>query len=1376
MPSKKTHRTNTANAAKAAKAPARPADDDHIVFTNRPDGESRAPEKDQPPPAPRPDVKKIIGGASWTGKVPVQLLSEHCQREKWGKPDYSMRNVAGENDEPAFRSTVTISKTDPKTRETTRTPPISLPQSHEKLANQSTALEARHFAACYALFRVSSMKNIHMTLPPTYRDLWKGPFADLKKMDVAEGRAWKYDADPFAAEAKRKEIQASILKRQEEKVKQQEKAAAAAELNVVLPIGHTKHDRAFERAPRVELGDILRVQLETAVRVKTEWNSSNIQMNDKEEMAAETELTKIGFRQSHVREAMQNCGTRDEVLDFLLIHIPEDDLPRWALPKDYNASIRLASGDLVKEAKLKRLAEAGYSTELCAEALKDNDGSEALALEALQMSLVPPPDDTTASPESNDVNLWEEELLALESIMLESFSRGKDDSCVVTLHDLPTHNIQVTFQKPSEGYPIRAVPIIAIHAASVPAYVRLSAVRQAIRYAWITLLGDQMIFSLVEWLTAELPRIVADPGKLRDLKMHSASLRVSDVRSDIKQKQGYKATHAPRRGPQQDTRSDLAIKGAWESRQGSAAQQKMLQSRAKLPAWQKRFEIVQAIADSQVTLITGDTGSGKSTQSVQFVLDDAISNMKGSHTNIVCTQPRRVAALALSDRVSSERTSEEGDEIGYIIRGQSRISAKTKVTFMTTGVLLRRLQLSGTLPEALQGISHVFVDEVHERSLDTDFLLALLRDALRQVPRLKVILMSATVDADVFTRYFGGPSVVSRAHIDGRTFPVQDRYLDDVLRLTGKESGSWPEDDSEEVDVGKVIQSLGMGINYDLIASLVEEIDHQLGSNPGGILIFLPGTMEIDRCLRAVGKLPKLHALPLHASLTPNEQKKVFPPPPKGLRKVIAATNVAETSITIDDIVAVIDSGRVKETAYDATSNIVRLTEVWASQAACKQRRGRAGRVQAGTCYRLFTRNVEASMRPAAEPEMNRTPLEQLCLSVKATAPTQDAAGFLAKMLSPPSSGAINSALKTLHRVGALENGLLTGLGTYLSMIPADLRCAKLVILGTLFGCVEACLTIASILTVRSPFISPREKREEAKEARSRFSTSDGDLLLDHAAFDQWKDQQHSTTYRDLQRWCNDNFLSIQTLRDIDSTRHQLLDALKEAALIPNTYHSHHPPLPTHPNLNTHNTNSRLLRALITGSLNPNIAEIALPSKKYIASMTGAKELDPEARTIKYFGEPHHQAQTSPDAINSFTTPTTTTTTNNETTTRLFIHPSSTLFTTTHFTAGASYISYFSKIATSKTFIRELTPCNAYGILLFGGAIEVDTFGRGIVVDGWLRMRGWARVGVLVRRLRMLLDEELKRRIDKGGEGEGALDEELVGLVVRLVEFNGMDQ
>lgn len=672
------------------------------------------------------------------------------------------------------------------------------------------------------------------------------------------------------------------------------------------------------------------------------------------------------------------------------------------------------------------------------------------------------------------------------------------------------------------------------------------------------------------------------------------------------------------------------------------------------------------------------------------------------------------------------------------------MSKTTKITFMTTGVLLRRLQGAKTVQSALANVSHVFVDEVHERSLDTDFLLALLRDALPAFPQLKVVLMSATLDADVFAGYFGGDSV-GRVHIEGRTFPVQDLYLDDVVRLTqganSRPIAAAADEDDGDSSVGKAIQALGTGINYDLITRLVEHISRELGTSSGGILIFLPGVLEIDRCLRALNRVGSLHALPLHASLTPAEQRLVFRSPPPGRRKIVAATNVAETSITIEDIVAVIDTGRVKETSYDAVSNIVRLQEVWASKAACKQRRGRAGRVRAGKCYKLFTRNVEATMAAAPAPEMHRTPLEQLCLSVKATGADRDVAEFLAGTISPPDRGAVAMAIKTLERVGALENDQLTGLGTYLAMIPADLRCAKLIIYGVLFECVETCLTIAAILSTKNPFVSPQEKRDEAKEARLSFPTPDGDLLLANSAFDQWKQQSSVLRHRDLQNWCSARFLSLQTLRDIESTRRQLLDSLIEAGLLPSGYSTD---TTMH---NRHNSSNMLLRAVIAGSLNPQIARIQMPDKKYIASMSGAKELDPEAKTIKYFTEDNG---------------------------RVFVHPSSVLFDAQSFSGAATFVSYFTKMATSKTFLRDLTPLNAYALLLFGGKIEVDTSGLGVVVDGWFKLKGWARIGVLASRLRVLLDDELKSRIDASGDPE--VEGTVFNIVRHLVELNGQDK
>ena len=719
--------------------------------------------------------------------------------------------------------------------------------------------------------------------------------------------------------------------------------------------------------------------------------------------------------------------------------------------------------------------------------------------------------------------------------------------------------------------------------------------------------------------------------------------------------------------------------------------------------------------------------------------------------------------------MSEERCSTVGQEVGYIIRGESKTSQSTKITFVTTGVLLRRLQTSGgssnDVVASLADVSHVIIDEVHERSLDTDFLLVLLRDVLKKRKDLKLILMSATLDAGVFEEYFKAGGKVGRVEISGRTYPVEDYYLDDVVKMTGFNAGRGgkPMDDDEDtqgmdLDVKAAIQSIGMRINYDLITQTVREIDAELThlKQTGGILIFLPGVMEISRTLDTLRSIPNLHALPLHASLLSSEQRRVFPHAPHGKRKVIVATNVAETSITIDDIVAVIDTGRVKETSYDPQNNMRKLEEVWASRAACKQRRGRAGRVQAGKCYKLYTRNAEMSkMAERPEPEIRRVPLEQLCLSVRAMG-IKDVGSFLASALTPPESMAVDGAMDLLGRMGALDGDDLTALGRHLSMIPADLRCGKLMVYGAMFGCLDPCVSIAAILTVKSPFVSPQEKREESKAARGKFSGNQGDLIGDLRAFEQWDEMMGNRGYLfylffedkilinssirqgEIRSWCTENFLSYQTLSDIASNRTQYISSLRDLSFIP------HAPTPS---LNTHKSSTPLLRSLIASAFNPQIARIDFPDKKFAPSVSGAVELDPEARTIKFFNQENG---------------------------RVFIHPSSSVFSTQTFPGNSVYMAYFNKMATSKVFIRDLTPFNAYTALLFCGEITLDTLGRGLVVDGWLRLRGWARIGVLVSRLRGMLDEVLQRKIDDPGAELGA--EEVVRVVARLVELDGLDQ
>ena len=272
----------------------------------------------------------------------------------------------------------------------------------------------------------------------------------------------------------------------------------------------------------------------------------------------------------------------------------------------------------------------------------------------------------------------------------------------------------------------------------------------------------------------------------------------------------------------------------------------------------------------------------------------------------------------------------------------------------------------------------------------------------------------------------------------------------------------------------------------------------------------------------------------------------------------------------------------------------------------------------------------------------------------------QNAADFLAKTLTPPETIAVDGALTLLHSIGALDNHKLTALGRHMSMIPADLRCAKLMVYGSIFGCVDACVTIASILIARSPFVSPRDKREEATAARAAFSRGGGDLLTDLAAYQQWNERSKSSGYWQSNSWCSENFLSHQTLREISSNRAQLLTSLKDAGILPFEYKEG-----TNSSIrwDRNGNNTSLLQALIAGSFNPQIAQIKFPDKKFAASMTGTIELDPDARTIKYFNLENG---------------------------RVFIHPSSMLFSVQNF-ANAAYLSYFSKMETSKVFIRELT-------------------------------------------------------------------------------------
>ena len=1130
------------------------------------------------------------------------------------------------------------------------------------------------------------MKNIHTTLPPDYRVLWK-EFEALKKEDIKDGKAWMYDADPFATLKEREASKAAAEKKRQESEKAKEKArglpgAASLVLRGGSPSSRENQRKWGPSVPKVELGKRVRSSIEELLRARTIWNPHNIKISAEQKKSVVNELAKAGFRESHVQEAVDVCKDREETLEWLLIHVPEDDLPQWALPESYAAGVSVAATDLKRESAIQRLSASGYSADLCRKVYDDQGGDEGKAAEVLQHALMygntssKPSEIPHSNIESGIFNspdeCWDQEMESLESVFGERFSRPSKHVCQVELTEVinaPNKNVKAAVQiRKSPHYPAQIIIGII---ANLPMYIKLSIIKKTLEYVQESLKGEDVkIFFVLDWIQRNINEIIERPGALREI-----STVVSET-SENPSRTPWGRRRETRHPKPITWEPDLKSTEEWKQRQQTPTQKNFIAQRQKLPAWHVQQKILDAVSTHQVTIISGETGSGKSTQSVQFILDDLFSKGLGNRANIIVTQPRRISALGLADRVAEERCSSVGQEVGYSIRGETRTGPHTKITFVTTGVLLRRLQTSGGrinhLASSLGDVSHVVVDEVHERSLDTDFLLTIMRDVLGKSKGLKLLLMSATLDASTFKDYFVADGIsVGSVEISGRTYPVQDHYLEDIIARTGFTLDDNIFDENMDVPtdikskgIGKVIGRLGGKVNYALITETVKAVHADLGSKAGGILIFLPGVAEITRTCSLLRSMNSLHVLPLHASLEMKEQRRVFQPPPSGKRKVIVATNIAETSITIDDIVAVIDTGKVKETSFDPAKNMRNLSETWASRAACKQRRGRAGRVQAGKCYKLYSRTLEAQMPERPEPEIRRVPLEQLCLSVRAMG-IQDMSNFLARAPTPPESTAVEGAIALLQRMGALDGDRLTALGSQLAMIPADLRCGKLMIYGAMFDCLDECVTMSAILSTKSPFVSPQEKREEAKQARMRFSRGNGDLLTDLRAFQMWEDMMYNNRapMREIRAFCDNNFLSHQILNEISATRVQHYSVLTEIGItrpstdmrITNTSSS----LAT-----SSTTRTMVLRALTASAFTPQIARIQFPDKKFSSSMSGAVELDPEAKTIRYFDQENG---------------------------RVFVHPSSTLFDAQGFSGNAAFLSYFSVISTSKIFVRELT-------------------------------------------------------------------------------------
>lgn len=553
------------------------------------------------------------------------------------------------------------------------------------------------------------------------------------------------------------------------------------------------------------------------------------------------------------------------------------------------------------------------------------------------------------------------------------------------------------------------------------------------------------------------------------------------------------------------------------------------QQRRSLPAFAVRDNLIQTIMENQITIVIGETGSGKTTQLGQFLYEEGLGkNLEsdGIRKIIGCTQPRRVAAMSVAKRVSEEMNCKLGGLVGYSIRFEDRSNpSKTVIKFMSEGILLREILADPNL----ENYSCIIMDEAHERSLNTDVLLGLFKNLVTRRKDLKLIITSATMNADRFARFFGNAPQFT---IPGRTFPV------DVL-----------------------FSKAGCSDYVETAVKQVLTIHLQSTTrNDGDILVFMTGQEDIEiTCelikekLALLDEPPPLDIYPIYSTMPADLQKKIFNKSNSQRRKVVVATNIAETSLTVDGIKYVIDTGLVKQTVYNPKLGMNTLQVIPISLANAQQRSGRAGRTGPGIAYRLYTEKATSpdQMYSQPIPEIQRTNLSNVMLMLKSLG-VNDIGKF--PFLDSPPRDLLHCSLYELWSIGALDNlGDLTSLGKSMSKFPMVPTLAKLILLscGPEFQCSEDMITIVSMLSVPSVFFRPKERANEADLAREKFVITESDHLTLLNVYNQWEMnlKKFNKNYKKLNQWAAKNFLHAKSLLRAKDIRNQILLIMNQSKL-----------------------------------------------------------------------------------------------------------------------------------------------------------------------------------------------------------------------------------
>jgi len=827
----------------------------------------------------------------------------------------------------------------------------------------------------------------------------------------------------------------------------------------------------------------------------------------------------------------------------------------------------------------------------------------------------------------------------------------------------------------------------------------------------------------------------------------------------------------------------LKLQKDFMKRTATPSYQKMRAIRDTLPMYQYRQVILDTVKEHPVVILQADTGAGKSTQCAQYILEQALLDGMGDTVNMICTQPRRVAATSVAERVADEIVEDSlGNMVGYQIRMESKRTSRTRLLFCTTGVVLRRLQDDPNL----SGITHVIVDEVHERQQQTDVLLIVLRQLLQTTrPDLKVILMSATMDEKLFCSFFhGGAPLIS---VPGRTFPVNNYYLEDLLEATNhliEESSRYALREnyrggektqmmittrggekrkqmvdchdnplSMELDESfypgfKLSTRLSLwrvneeAINYDLVedvlmlllvkkdySALAPPEGADLSSN-GSVLVFLPGLGEIKALaerLEGNRSFRSCDIIPMHSTLSSKDQRRAFTPASPGRTKIILGTNICETSITLPDVVCVIDCGRVRQVTRNKRTGGSMLIQQWCAKSSCKQRAGRAGRVQPGMCLKLYSSNTaEYVMKAESEPELRRVPLEEVCMSILASGFSQNCMQFLSQAPQPPSIDSVRAAVDVLHQVGAVtadnEKERLTPLGLLLAKLPVDVQVGKLMIFGVLFCCIEPVLTIAASLQSKSPFAEFFNDDGTAKAKQRQFMDPDSDFITYINVWEAYS-KAAEVSISAARKFCKENYLNFVALREISDSRRQYLDLLcsigfldkSDAAVLKQS------------TFNRHAKKFELVHAVCAAGFYPNIARLDQSPTMNISLW--------------------HNTE------------------------RIYFHGKSINASKKRFQSSDKWVVFHEKFGTThRTSVATTAFVHPFVLCLFGGLVVVKHTERRVVVDGWMNLSMAAQVGVFLCEIRKQLDLILQKVFEHSEKKQiEKMDHDMIEGIVNIL-------